>query len=158
MQHDAQVTSMIDATRKGSRVTTPRIGVIGAGIVGLSVARRLQQAMNVDVTVIDKESTVAAHQTSHNSNVVHSGVYYPPGSLKATLCRRGSHLLSSYCAERELPYEEVGKVIVAIRNDEMPRLLDLASRARANGIPGSRLIDKSELLDRSRMLQDSRRC
>jgi (S)-2-hydroxyglutarate dehydrogenase len=139
---------MVDATRKGSRVTTPRIGVIGAGIVGLSVARRLQQAMNVDVTVIDKESTVAAHQTSHNSNVVHSGVYYPPGSLKATLCRRGSHLLSSYCAERKLPYEEVGKVIVAVRNDEMPRLLDLAGRARANGIPGSRLIDKSELLDR----------
>jgi L-2-hydroxyglutarate oxidase len=133
---------------KGSRVTTPRIGVIGAGIVGLSVARRLQQAMHVDVTVIDKESTVAAHQTSHNSNVVHSGVYYPPGSLKATLCRRGGHLLSFYCAERGLAYEEVGKVIVAIRNDEMPRLLDLAGRARANGIPGSRLIDKSELLDR----------
>lgn len=133
---------------KGSLVTTPRIGVIGAGIVGLSVARRLQQAMHVDVTVIDKESTVAAHQTSHNSNVVHSGVYYPPGSLKATLCRRGGHLLSCYCAERGLEYEEVGKVIVAIRNDEIPRLLDLASRARANGIPGSRLIDKSELLDR----------
>ena len=122
--------------------------MIGAGIVGLSVARRLQQAMHVDVTVIDKESTVAAHQTSHNSNVVHSGVYYPPGSLKATLCRRGGHLLSFYCAERGLAYEEVGKVIVAIRNDEMPRLLDLAGRARANGIPGSRLIDKSELLDR----------
>jgi (S)-2-hydroxyglutarate dehydrogenase len=133
---------------KGSRVTTPRIGVIGAGIVGLSVARRLQQAMQVDVTVIDKESAVAAHQTSHNSNVVHSGVYYPPGSLKATLCRRGSHLLSCYCAERGLPYEEVGKVIVAIRNDEMPRLFDLASRAKANRILGSRLIDKSELLDR----------
>src|SRR5271156_6524873 len=148
MQHDAQVSSTSDATRKGNRVTTPRIGVIGAGIVGLSVARRLQQAMHVDVTVIDKESTVAAHQTSHNSNVVHSGVYYPPGSLKASLCRRGGHLLSFYCAERGLAYEEVGKVIVAIRNDEMPRLLDLAGRARANGIPGSRLIDKSELLDR----------
>ena len=67
----------------------PRVGVIGAGIIGLSVARRLQRAMHVDVTVIDKESTVAAHQTSHNSNVVHSGVYYPPGSLKARLCRQG---------------------------------------------------------------------
>ena len=95
-----------------------RIGVIGAGIVGLSVARRLQQAKNVEVTVIDKESAVAAHQTSHNSNVVHSGVYYPPGSLKARLCRRGGELLRAYCAERRLPYEEVGKVIVAIRNDE----------------------------------------
>src|SRR5271167_168438 len=96
-------------------VTTARVGVVGAGIVGLAVARRLQQAMRVDVTVIDKESTVAAHQTGHNSNVVHSGVYYPPGSLKATLCRRGGELLRAYCAERELPYEEVGKVIVAVR-------------------------------------------
>jgi len=130
-----------------SGVTTPRIGVIGAGIVGLSVARRLQQA-NVEVTVIDKEFTVAAHQTSHNSNVVHSGVYYPPGSLKAKLCRRGGELLRTYCAERRLPYEEVGKVIVAIGDDEMPRLFDLANRAKANGITGSRVIDASELRDR----------
>ncbi len=128
--------------------TTARVGVIGAGIVGLAVARRLQQAMNVDVTVIDKESTVAAHQTGHNSNVVHSGVYYPPGSLKAILCRRGGELLRSYCTERQLPYEEFGKVIVAVRDDEIPRLLDLASRAQANGIPGSRVIEPSELHDR----------
>jgi (S)-2-hydroxyglutarate dehydrogenase len=126
----------------------PRIGIVGAGIVGLSVARRLQQAMSVAVTVIDKEVTVAAHQTGHNSNVVHSGVYYPPGSLKAALCRRGGELLRTYCAERELPYEEVGKVIVALRKDEIPRLIDLADRAKANGIPGSRLIDASELRDR----------
>ncbi len=136
-----------------SRVTTARIGVVGAGIVGLSVARRLQLAMNVEVTVIDKEGTVAAHQTSHSSNVVHSGVYYPPGSLKAMLCRRGGQLLRAYCAERELPYEEVGKVIVALRDDEMPRLFDLASRAEANGIPGSRLIDASELRDREPHVQ-----
>jgi L-2-hydroxyglutarate oxidase len=128
-------------------MTTPRIGVIGAGIVGLSVARRLQQA-NVEVTVIDKEFTVAAHQSSHNSNVVHSGVYYPPGSLKAKLCRRGGQLLRAYCADRRLPYEEVGKVIVAIRDDEMPRLLDLANRAKANGIPGSQVIDASQLRER----------
>jgi L-2-hydroxyglutarate oxidase LhgO len=131
-----------------SRVATARIGVIGAGIVGLSVARRLQQAMNVEVTVIDKEFTVAAHQTSHNSNVVHSGVYYPPGSLKSKLCRRGGELLRAYCAEWRLPYEEVGKVIVAIHDDELPRLFQLANRAKANGIPGSRVIDASELRDR----------
>jgi (S)-2-hydroxyglutarate dehydrogenase len=127
---------------------TARIGVIGAGIVGLSVARRLLQAMAVEVTVIDKESTVAAHQTSHNSNVVHSGVYYPPGSLKATLCRRGGKLLRAYCAERQLPYEEVGKVIVARREDELPHLFELANRAKANGLAGSRLIDSAELRDR----------
>ena len=136
-----------------STVTTARIGVIGAGIIGLAVARRLLQAMNVDVTVMDKESTVAAHQTGHNSNVVHSGVYYRPGSLKATLCRRGGALLRTYCAERGLPYEEVGKVIVALRDDEIPRLLDLAGRAKANGIPGSRLIDAAELHDREPHVQ-----
>ena len=129
-------------------LTTVRIGVIGAGIVGLSVARRLLQAINVEVTVIDKELTIAAHQTSHNSNVVHSGVYYPPGSLKAKLCRRGGELLRTYCAEWGLPYEEVGKVIVAIRGDELPHLFELANRARANGIPESRVIDAAELRDR----------
>ena len=128
--------------------STARIGVIGAGIVGLSVARRLLQVMDVEVTVIDKESTVVAHQTSHNSNVVHSGVYYPPGSLKAKLCRRGGELLRAYCAEWELPYEEVGKVIVALRDEELPQLFELADRAKANGIVGSRVIDTSELRDR----------
>jgi L-2-hydroxyglutarate oxidase len=136
-----------------SGTTTPRVGIVGAGIVGLSVARRLQQAMHVDVTVIDKEGVVAAHQTGHNSNVVHSGVYYPPGSLKATLCRRGGELLRTYCAEQQLPYEEMGKVIVAVRKDEMPRLADLADRAKANGIPGSRVIDASELRDREPHVQ-----
>jgi L-2-hydroxyglutarate oxidase LhgO len=122
--------------------------VIGAGIVGLSVARRLQQTLNADVTVIDKEHRVAAQQTGHNSNVVHSGVYYPPRSLKATLCRRGAALLRSYCAEHGLPYEVTGKVIVALRDDELPRLFDLADRAKDNGIAGSRLIDAVELHDR----------
>jgi (S)-2-hydroxyglutarate dehydrogenase len=128
--------------------TTARIGVIGAGIVGLAVARRLLQATAVEVTVIDKESTVAAHQTSHNSNVVHSGVYYPPGSLKSTLCRRGGALIRAYCAERQLPYEVLGKVIVALREDELPHLSELANRAKANGIAGSRVIDAAELRDR----------
>ena len=127
--------------------------MIGAGILGLSVARRLQAATNVDVTVIDKEPAVATHQTGHNSNVVHSGVYYRPGSLKAILCRRGSELLRVYCSERRLPYEELGKVIVATRDDEMPRLFELANRAKANGIPGARVIDASELRSREPHVQ-----
>jgi (S)-2-hydroxyglutarate dehydrogenase len=133
-------------TEKGP--STARIGVIGAGIIGLSVARRLLQTMSVEVTVIDKESTVAAHQTSHNSNVVHSGVYYSPGSLKSKLCRRGGELLRAYCAERQLPYDVVGKVIVALREDELPHLFELANRAKANGIVGSRLIDAAEFRGR----------
>ncbi|MGO8958953.1 MAG: L-2-hydroxyglutarate oxidase [Streptosporangiaceae bacterium] len=126
-------------------MSSGRIGVIGAGIIGLAVARRLQQVLNAEVTVIDKEPIVAAHQTGHNSNVVHSGVYYSPGSLKATLCRRGVELLRAYCAERDLPYDEVGKVIVAVRDDELPRLHDLARRATDNGIVGARLIGADEL-------------
>jgi L-2-hydroxyglutarate oxidase len=126
----------------------PRVAVVGAGIVGLAVARRLQQTVRAEVTVIDKEQAVAAHQTGHNSNVVHSGVYYPPGSLKATLCRRGVGLLKSYCAERDLSYDELGKVIVAVETEELPRLTDLAQRAQANGIPDTRLIDRAELRER----------
>lgn len=129
-------------------MAAPRIGVIGAGIVGLAVARRLQQKLQADVTVLDKENVVAAHQTGHNSNVVHSGVYYPPGSLKATLCRRGVGLLRAYCMERGLPYDELGKVIVAVQTDELPRLHDLAKRAVDNGIPDTRVIDRAELRER----------
>ena len=120
-------------TEKGP--STARIGVIGAGIIGLSVARRLLQTMSVEVTVIDKESTVAAHQTSHNSNVVHSGVYYSPGSLKSKLCRRGGELLRAYCVERQLPYDVVGKVIVALREDELPHLFELANRGKPTVSP-----------------------
>src|SRR5271165_2834762 len=126
-------------------MSSRRIGVIGAGIVGLAVARRLQQVLSAKVTVIDKEPVVAAHQTGHNSNVVHSGVYYAPGSLKARLCRRGVEMLRAYCAERDLPYAEVGKVIVAVRDEELPRLHDLARRATDNGIVGSQLISPAEL-------------
>ncbi|AKS35778.1 L-2-hydroxyglutarate oxidase [Mycolicibacterium goodii] len=129
-------------------MSTPKIGVIGAGIVGLAVARRLQQKLQADVTVVDKEDVVAAHQTGHNSNVVHSGVYYPPGSLKATLCRRGVGLLRDYCTQRGLPYDELGKVIVAVRPDELTRLNDLAKRAVDNGIPDTRVIDRAELRER----------
>jgi len=136
-----------------SGVTKQSIGVVGAGIVGLSVARRLQQSMHVEVTVIEKERTVAAQQTGHNSNVVHSGVYYPPRSLTAVLCRRGGELLRTYCAEHGLPYHAVGKVIIARRDDELPRLFDLADRARANGIRGTRLIGAAELRGREPHVQ-----
>ncbi|MBV8432262.1 MAG: FAD-dependent oxidoreductase, partial [Solirubrobacterales bacterium] len=120
-----------------------RIAIVGAGILGLAVAREL--GPTAEVSVLDKEDRIAAHQTSHNSGVVHAGVYYAPGSLKATLCRRGMELLRDFCAERELGYEECGKVIVARDEAELARLDELERRAQANGVPGLRRLTGEEL-------------
>ncbi|MER6946638.1 L-2-hydroxyglutarate oxidase [Nonomuraea sp. NPDC000554] len=119
---------------------TERIGVVGAGIVGLAVARELG-GRGAEVTVLDKEDHVGAHQTGHNSGVVHAGIYYPPGSLKARLCREGVALLKEYCAQHGLPYQEVGKLVVASTRAERPMLAALAERARANGVPGIAELD-----------------
>ncbi|MEV4474254.1 L-2-hydroxyglutarate oxidase [Nonomuraea salmonea] len=118
-----------------NRLVTEKIGVVGAGIVGLAVARELAGARGAEVTVLEKEGHVGAHQTGHNSGVVHAGIYYPPGSLKARLCREGVALLKEYCAAHDLPYQEVGKLVVASTRAERPLLAALAERARANGVP-----------------------
>jgi L-2-hydroxyglutarate oxidase LhgO len=113
-----------------------RIGVVGAGIIGLAVARRLSRLRpTAMVTVLDKEDRIAAHQTGHNSGVAHAGLYYAPGSLKATLCRRGIGLLKDYCAERGLPYDECGKLVVARTVAEIGPLREIERRATANGVP-----------------------
>ncbi|MFC0865439.1 L-2-hydroxyglutarate oxidase [Sphaerimonospora cavernae] len=117
-----------------------RIGIIGAGILGLAVARELARA-GAEVTVLDKEAHVAAHQTGHNSGVVHAGIYYPPGSLKARLCRDGVAMLREYCAEHGLPYDEVGKLVIAANRGELPGLRRIAERARENGVPGVAELD-----------------
>ncbi|WP_067491960.1 L-2-hydroxyglutarate oxidase [Actinomadura hibisca] len=123
-----------------------RIGVIGAGILGLAVARRLTQVRpDARVTVLDKEDRIAAHQTGHNSGVAHAGLYYAPGSLKATLCRRGIGLLKEYCQDRGLPYLECGKVVVARSIAELEPLLEIERRATANGVPGLRRLRGGEL-------------
>ena len=123
-----------------------RYAVVGGGIIGTAVARRLlAQQPDAVVTVLEKEDRLAAHQTGRNSGVVHAGLYYEPGSLKATLCRRGVALLREFCAEHGLPYDEVGKVLVALDGAEEQRLGAIAERARANGVPGVRVIDRAEL-------------
>ncbi|WP_131741187.1 L-2-hydroxyglutarate oxidase [Actinomadura roseirufa] len=123
-----------------------RIGVIGAGILGLAIARRLAETRpDVRVTVLEKEDRVAAHQTGHNSGVVHAGLYYAPGSLKATLCRRGAGLLKEYCAGHDLPYEECGKLVVARNAAEVGRLDEIERRATANGVPGLRRLAAGEI-------------
>ena len=120
------------------------VGVVGAGIVGLAVARQLAAA-GVPVVVFEKEAAVAAHQTGHNSGVVHAGIYYAPGSAKALMCRRGVGLLREYCADRGLPWDARGKLVVARNVAETHQLRELERRANANGVPGVRWLGGAEL-------------
>jgi len=122
------------------------VGVVGGGIIGLAVARELTLRLpGTTVVVLEKEDRVGAHQTGHNSGVVHAGLYYRPGSLKAELCTRGRSLLREYCADRSLPYDERGKLVVAVDAAELGRLDALERSARANGVPGLRRIDGHEI-------------
>ncbi|WP_407702231.1 L-2-hydroxyglutarate oxidase [Streptomyces specialis] len=110
--------------------------VVGGGIVGLATAHALRAARpGLSVTVLEKESGPARHQTGRNSGVIHSGVYYRPGSLKATFAVRGAAALVKFCAEHGIPHAVPGKLIVATGPDELPRLHELAQRARRNGVP-----------------------
>jgi L-2-hydroxyglutarate oxidase LhgO len=120
------------------------VGIVGAGIVGLAVARQLALA-GVPVTVFEKEPAVAAHQTGHNSGVVHAGIYYKPGSAKARMCRRGVDLLREYCADRGLGWDARGKLVVARDEGETVKLRELERRANANGVPGVRWLDAAQM-------------
>jgi L-2-hydroxyglutarate oxidase LhgO len=123
-----------------------RIGVVGAGIIGLAVARRLLEVEpDATITVLEKENAIARHQTGRNSGVVHAGIYYPPASLKARLCRRGVELLRAFCDRKEIPIEECGKLVVALAGSELGRLEELERRAVANGVPGVRRVDGDEM-------------
>jgi L-2-hydroxyglutarate oxidase LhgO len=119
--------------------------VVGGGILGLATARRMTEVADAQVMVLEKEPELARHQTSHNSGVVHAGLYYTPGSLKARLCRRGMELLREYCAARGLAYDECGKLVIATAPGELERLRRLAERASANGVPGLRWLDGAQL-------------
>ena len=128
---------------------TERIGVVGGGIVGLAIARELTgRRPGTRVVVVEKEDRVAAHQTGHNSGVVHAGIYYKPGSLKAELCSRGRTLLREYCAERALPYDECGKLVVAVDPAELrPVRRPGADRASENGVPGLVRVEGTGITD-----------
>ena len=130
----------------GSIEGARRVGVVGGGILGLTTARALQRRLpQATVTVLEKEAAVGRHQTSHNSGVVHAGVYYTPGSLKAELCTRGVGLMREFCRTRGLPYDECGKVIVATTPLEVEQLGTLFARGKANGVPDLALIDAERL-------------
>ena len=123
-----------------------RFAVIGAGIIGAAVARELLlRDDSADVTLYEKESGPAAHQTGHNSGVVHAGLYYEPGSLKATLCRRGVTLLREFADAHDVAMDECGKVVVATDEVEVTRLRSIFERARANGVPDVAMLDADEL-------------
>jgi 2-hydroxyglutarate dehydrogenase len=118
------------------------IAVVGGGILGLAVARELgRRDPAASVCVLERESEIGTHQTGHNSGVIHAGVYYVPGSLKARLCVEGARELYDYCEARGLPSERCGKVIIATEDSELERLAELERRGHANGVPGLRRID-----------------
>lgn len=120
--------------------------IVGGGILGLATARELlQRKPDTRLIVLEQEAELASQQTGHNSGVIHSGIYYKPGSLKARFCVAGAAQLTRYCDEHEVPYRLCGKVIVATDPSELPRLDDLANRAVANGVPGVRVVDGDEL-------------
>src|SRR5690606_31159155 len=126
-----------------------RVGVVGGGIVGVALARLLA-ARGDTVTVLEKESRLAAHQTGRNSGVVHAGLYYAPGSLEATLCAAGRASLREFCVDKGLLYREVGKLVVAVDESELPALAEIERRSIENGVPGLARVDG---LDRLREIE-----
>ncbi len=120
--------------------------VVGAGILGLATARELlARRPTLRVTMVDKERAIGQHQTGHNSGVIHSGLYYAPGTLKAQLCVQGGAALRRYCDERGIPYERCGKVVVATRPEELPALEELHRRGLANGVADLEMIGPERL-------------
>lgn len=122
--------------------------VVGGGIVGLSVAMHFSRVFpRLRLFLVEKEESVARHQSGHNSGVIHSGIYYKPGSLKARLCVEGAAAMCAFCREYGIPYEICGKLIVATSDDEVPRLHSLLERGRANGLAGLKLVEREQAVE-----------
>jgi (S)-2-hydroxyglutarate dehydrogenase len=122
------------------------LAIVGGGILGLALARELSRRhRRLSVCVLERETELGAHQTGHNSGVIHAGVYYAPGSLKARLCVQGARELYEYCDEHGVPHEACGKLIVATREAEVARLRELERRGMANGVPGLRRLEAAEI-------------
>ncbi len=124
---------------------TTDVAIVGGGIVGLASAYRLHERFpQLKITILEKEREVAMHQTGHNSGVLHSGIYYKPGSLRATNCRLGKLAMQEFCDREQIPYDLCGKVIVAVNSGELPQLERIYERGQANGV-NCRMIDAAEL-------------
>ena len=139
---------IIVCSSKYGQVMTDRqtdLLIIGAGIVGLATAMEATRRFpGMSVLVVEKEDHIAAHQTGHNSGVIHSGIYYKTGSLKARNCVAGAASMKRFCREHDVAYEECGKLIVATSRDELPRLEQLLQRGIANGVPGLRALEPGQ--------------
>ena len=123
-----------------------RFIIIGGGLVGLATAHKLaRRCPSAHVTVLEKEPKVCAHQSGHNSGVLHSGLYYKPGSLKAQLAVSGLREMLSFCREHDVPHEVCGKLVVAADESEVPRLRDLHQRGVQNGLEGLRWLDREQM-------------
>ena len=122
------------------------IAIIGGGIIGLATARALlERYPSLHLVLCEKEGELGTHQTGHNSGVIHSGIYYKPGSFKARLCVEGVRLMTDFCDKHAIKYDRCGKVIVATSDDELPRLTTLRERGVANGVPGVAMIDAARV-------------
>jgi L-2-hydroxyglutarate oxidase len=121
--------------------------VVGGGLLGLATAMALAVRRGLRVVVLEAEERVAAHQSGHNSGVIHSGLYYKPGSLKATLCAEGARALYRFCEEEGVAHQRVGKLVVATEPEELPRLDELERRGQANGLAGVRRLRAEEIQD-----------
>ena len=124
-----------------------RIIIIGAGIVGLSLARELLERGHKKVLLLEKESEIAKHQSSRNSGVIHAGLYYKPGSLKSKLCRDGIGLMKAYCNKHSIKWDECGKVVIAKNKIEESRLNELFERGIKNKLVGIEKIKKEKILE-----------
>ncbi|KAI3824433.1 hypothetical protein L1987_05892 [Smallanthus sonchifolius] len=127
--------------------------VIGAGVVGIAVARELSLKFGRNVLVIESDSTFGTGSSSRNSQVIHGGIYYPPNSLKACFCVRGRRLLYDYCKEHGIPHKQTGKLIVATRYEEVPKLNYLLNRGNENGVEGLKMMEASEAMAMEPQLQ-----
>ena len=130
------------------QITTRRVIIIGGGLVGLGTAYKLQlRCPSARVTVLEKEDRVCGHQSGHNSGVLHAGLYYKPGSLKARLAVSGIREMVAFCQQHAVPHEICGKLVVAADESEVPRLRSLHERGTQNGLEGLRLLDREQMLE-----------